>query len=88
MDGSGGDEVVTRLCASRGSALTCAIWSGAVLALDAAQRGVAIRRLALYEAPFRVDDTRTPLTPDYLARVNDMIAHDSRGEAMNCVMAA
>src|SRR6185436_14509592 len=34
------------------------ISSGAVLALEAADRGVPIRKLALYEAPLMVDDTR------------------------------
>ena len=36
--------------------------AGAALALDAAARGVPIERLALYEPPFIVDDTRPPIT--------------------------
>ncbi len=74
--------------AAGGSALVCGISSGAVLALDAAQRGVSMRKLALYEAPFIVDDARTPLAPDYLSRLTDMIAHDRRGEAVKYFMAA
>ena len=74
--------------ATGGSALVCGISSGAVLALDAARRGVSGRKLALYEAPFIVDDTRTPLAPDYLARLTEMIAHDRRGEAVKYFMAA
>jgi pimeloyl-ACP methyl ester carboxylesterase len=76
------------ITAAGGSALVCGISSGAVLALEAAQRGVPMRRLALYEAPFIVDDTRTPLPADYLARLTDMIARDRRGEAVKYFMAA
>src|SRR5262249_20103197 len=46
-----------------GSALVYGISSGAALALEAAQTGLAIPKLALYEAPFMVDNTRPP-TPD------------------------
>ena len=45
------------------------ISSGAVLALEAADRGVPIRKLALYEAPLMVDDSRPPLGEDFLPRV-------------------
>jgi pimeloyl-ACP methyl ester carboxylesterase len=46
------------------------ISSGGVLALDAANRlGPKITRLAVYEAPFVVDDTRAPLPDGYLARL-------------------
>jgi pimeloyl-ACP methyl ester carboxylesterase len=36
----------------------CGISSGAALALDAAQRGLGVRSLALHEPPFIVDDSR------------------------------
>jgi pimeloyl-ACP methyl ester carboxylesterase len=39
--------------------------SGAVLALHAAARSPQITRLAIYEAPFIVDDTRAPTGPEY-----------------------
>lgn len=39
--------------------------SGAVLALDAAAAGLPITRLALFEPPFVVDDSRPPLPADY-----------------------
>ena len=71
-----------------GSALACGVSSGAVLALEAANRGLAIRKLALYEAPFIVDDTRTPLEPDYLSKLKTMIAQDQRGSAVKFFMKA
>jgi pimeloyl-ACP methyl ester carboxylesterase len=46
-----------------------AMSSGGALALDAAAAGVPIRRLALYEPPFIVDDSRAPLPADYVERL-------------------
>ena len=43
-----------------GSAFVYGISSGAGLALEAANRGLAVKKLALYEAPFIVDDSRAP----------------------------
>ena len=60
--------------------------SGAVLALEAASRGLPIDRLALYEPPFVVDDSRPPLPPDYVARLTDLVAGDRRGDAIEYFM--
>lgn len=65
-----------------GSASVCGLSSGAVLALDAAARGVPIRRLVLYEAPLIVDDSRPPIPADYVSRLTDLLAADRRGEAV------
>jgi pimeloyl-ACP methyl ester carboxylesterase len=56
--------------------------SGAVLALRAAYAGVAIRKLALYEPPFIVDDSRPPLPADYLCTLRDLAAAERRGDAV------
>ncbi len=56
--------------------------SGAVLALEATARGVGVSRLALYEPPFIVDDSRPPLPEDYLARLEELLAAGERGEAV------
>jgi pimeloyl-ACP methyl ester carboxylesterase len=69
-----------------GSAYVCGISSGAVLALDAANRGLAIEKLALYEAPFVVDDTRPPVPEDHRARLDQLVASDRRGEAVKLFM--
>ncbi len=69
-----------------GSAFVYGISSGAALALEAANRGLAIRKLALYEAPFIVDDSRPPIPDDYLARLNGLIASDRRGDAVRLFM--
>jgi pimeloyl-ACP methyl ester carboxylesterase len=56
--------------------------SGAALALDAAKRIPAIAKLALYEPPFIVNDTRSPIPDDYLARLNRLVAEGRRGDAV------
>jgi pimeloyl-ACP methyl ester carboxylesterase len=69
-----------------GSAHVFGISSGAALALEAANRGLAIEKLALYEAPFIVDDSRAPVPDDYLQRLETMIATDRRGDAIKLFM--
>ena len=65
-----------------GSACVLGLSSGAVLALEAAAHGVAIDKLALYEPPFVVDDSRPPLPEDYVAHLDELIAAGRRGDAM------
>ena len=48
--------------------------SGSALALEAAKRVPAIGKLAVYEPPFIVDGTRSPIPRDYLARLNRLVA--------------
>ncbi len=56
--------------------------SGAALALEAAVSGLAIRRLALYEPPYLVDDSRPPLPADYVPTLRALIADGRRAEAV------
>jgi len=69
-----------------GSAHLYGISSGAALALEAADRGLPIERLALYEAPFIVDDSRPPVPQDYEAQINRLIASERRGDAIRLFM--
>jgi pimeloyl-ACP methyl ester carboxylesterase len=69
-----------------GSAFVCGISSGAALALEAANRGLAIEKLALYEAPFIVDDSRSPIPKDFRWRLDELIASDRRGDAVRLFM--
>ena len=59
------EDIAALLDAAGGSAYVYGASSGAALALEAATRGLPIRKLMLYEAPFIVDDTRPPLLDDY-----------------------
>jgi pimeloyl-ACP methyl ester carboxylesterase len=60
--------------------------SGVALALEAANRGLPIRKLALYEAPFIVDRTREPIPEGYLPQLRQMIAEGRRGDAVKQFM--
>ncbi len=55
--------------------------SGAVLALEAAARGVPMTRLAVYEPPFIVDDSRPRPGDDLFDRVRALIADGDRDAA-------
>ena len=59
--------------------------SGAVLALRAAD-SLKITRLALYEPPFIVDDSRPPLPDDYLAKLMKLLSSNQRGDAVALFM--
>lgn len=69
-----------------GSAYVYGISSGAALALEAANRFPAIKKLALYEAPFVVDDSSPPVPEDFLARLNALLAAGRRGSAVRLFM--
>jgi pimeloyl-ACP methyl ester carboxylesterase len=56
--------------------------SGAALALEAAKRVPAIARLAVYEPPFIVDGTRSPMPDDYLPELRQLVAEGRRGDAV------
>lgn len=56
--------------------------SGAVLALHAAARLPQITRLAVYEAPFVVDDTRAPTGPEFHEKLAELLARGKRGAAV------
>lgn len=62
------------------------ISSGAALALEAANTGLPIKKLALYEAPFIVDDSRDPVSNDYLDILRELLATDKRSAAVKHFM--
>jgi pimeloyl-ACP methyl ester carboxylesterase len=65
-----------------GSAYGVGHSSGAVLALEAAHRGLPITKLALYEPPFFVDDSRPPVPADYVERLTELASTGRRGDAV------
>ncbi len=64
-----------------GEAMLFGMSSGAVLALEAAARGSAVTRLALYEPPFITDDSRPPLPADYVAHLKELVGREAYGDA-------
>jgi len=60
--------------------------SGAALALEAAKHIRSIAKLAVYEPPFIVDDTRTPMPDDWLPRLENLVADGRQGDAVKMFM--
>jgi pimeloyl-ACP methyl ester carboxylesterase len=69
-----------------GSALVFGISSGAALAAEAARQLRGIRRLALYEAPYVIDNTHAPMPPTFIADLKALVANDQRGAAVKKFM--
>ncbi len=76
------DDLAAVIAAAGGHAHVFASSSGAVLALEAARRGLTIDRLALYEAPFIVDDTHAPNDPDLPEHLRSLVEQGKRGDAV------
>ena len=75
------EDIAALLGEAGGVAFVWGTSSGAVLALEAANRLNGIKKLALYEAPFIVDDTR-PTTEDGWDRIRGAVAADRRSDAV------
>ena len=68
-----------------GSAFAYGTSSGAALALEAAASGLAVRKLALWEPPFILDESRRP-PKDLVERYDEMISAGRRGDAVEYFM--
>ena len=71
-----------------GSASVFAMSSGGALALEAAASGLSIDKLALYEPPFVVDDSRPPVPEGYEERLTDLLSEGRRGDAVEYFLTA
>jgi pimeloyl-ACP methyl ester carboxylesterase len=77
------EDLASLVDAAGGSAFVLGHSSGAALSLRAAEAGLPIARLAVYEPPLMVDDTRPPIPDDYIAHLDELIAEGRRGEAVS-----
>jgi pimeloyl-ACP methyl ester carboxylesterase len=75
------EDLAALIAEAGGSAFLVGFSSGAVLALDAAASGLKIRRLAVYEPPFVVDDSRSPVPDDYVAQLDRLVSEGRRDGA-------
>ena len=80
------DDLEAIIQAAGGSAMVFGVSSGAALALEAATRLNSITKLALYEAPFIVDNTHPPLPAAFVAETKALVAADRRGDAVKKFM--
>jgi pimeloyl-ACP methyl ester carboxylesterase len=53
---------------------------GGILALEAAARGLAIAKLAVWEPPYILDGTRPPVPADYRQQLDELLAAGRRGD--------
>lgn len=74
------DDLQALIDAADGSACVYGFSSGAVLALHAAARGLAIRKLALLEPPIELDDAGEP--DPIGAEIAELVAAGRRGDAV------
>jgi pimeloyl-ACP methyl ester carboxylesterase len=65
-----------------GKAMVLGFSSGSAVTLDTAAVTPGITRVAVYEPPFIVDDSRTPLPADYVTHLNQLIADGKREDAV------
>lgn len=80
------EDIAALIGEAGGSAFAMGGSSGAVLALKAAAAGVGISKLAMYEPPFILDSSRTPLPPTYTADLAEMASAGRRGDAVEYFM--
>jgi pimeloyl-ACP methyl ester carboxylesterase len=81
------EDIAALIEAAGGTAYLYGMSSGAVLALEAAKAlGSRVPKLAMYEPPFIIDDSRPPAPVDYVEQLNAAIASGDRGEAVNIFM--
>jgi pimeloyl-ACP methyl ester carboxylesterase len=76
------DDIAALIDSAGGAAALFGHSSGATLALWAAARGLPITKLALYEPPFLVDQSRPPLAVDLPDRLAALVAAGRRGDAV------
>lgn len=75
------DDLAALIAEAGGSAFVYAFSSGGLLALDAAARGLAIPRLALFEPP--IEPTEDPVgESDFTAELAELVAGGRRREAV------
>ncbi|HEX6480038.1 MAG TPA: alpha/beta hydrolase [Ktedonobacteraceae bacterium] len=65
-----------------GKAMVFGISSGAVVSLDAAALTPGITKVAVYEPPLIVDDSRAPVPADYAEHLTQLSAEGKRDEAV------
>jgi len=75
------EDIAALLNEAGGEAFLWGISSGAVLAMEAANRFSGIKKLALYEVPFIVDNSRPSMESDW-PRIDEAVAVDRRSDAI------
>jgi len=80
------EDISALITAAGGSARLFGASSGAALALEAAAQGLPVPKLAVYEPPFIIDDSRPPVPPDFIAGLHRLVAEGNRNEVVKRFM--
>lgn len=76
------EDLAAVIAAAGGSAALIGSSGTGNIALEAAARGLAITKLALWEPPFVVDDSRPAVPKDWGDRVNELVSTGRPGDAL------
>lgn len=83
------EDIEALIDAAGGTAYLYGMSSGAILALEAAnQLATKVKKLAIYEPPLIIDNSRPPIPADYVPHLNSLIAENRRGDAVEYFMRA
>jgi pimeloyl-ACP methyl ester carboxylesterase len=80
------EDLAALITQAGGTACVYGSSSGGALALEAAAAGLPISRLAVFEAPFVVDDSREQIPRTWVADLAGLIAAERRGDAIRYFM--
>lgn len=80
------EDIAALIAEAGGSAMLYGISSSGALVLEAAKRLRGVTKIALYETPFIVDDSRDPMPEDFLPRLREHIEAGRPGDAVAMFM--
>ncbi|MBC8171188.1 MAG: alpha/beta hydrolase [Anaerolineae bacterium] len=80
------EDLEALINAAGGSTYLWGLSSGAVLALKAAQHGLNIKKLVIYDPPFMVDNSGTLPPADFISHLQKLAAADRRADAIRYFM--
>ncbi|MFG2680194.1 alpha/beta fold hydrolase [Streptomyces sp. NPDC048392] len=76
------EDLAALIEAVGGEASLCGVSSGGALVLRAAASGLPVRRVAVYEVPYTVDDSAAPAAAEYTARLTEALGQGRHGDAV------
>ncbi|MFF8972191.1 alpha/beta fold hydrolase [Streptomyces sp. NPDC014995] len=76
------EDLASLIDAAGGEAALYGISSGGALALEAAASGLPVRRVAVYETPFALDEEEARGRAEYTAHLTEALAQGRRGDAV------
>jgi len=80
------EDLAALINAAGGTACVCGFSSGAALTLEAAASGLAMRKVVLYEPPFRIAGGANQLPRDFATHLSALVASGRRGDAAEYFM--